>query len=98
MGSGGQKGWAAEAGAEERGVFRAMIQRIAERNRRVLAASALLGFAIGVGYRLLIDPPNERDFGNFLRSGMQGVAVALTVLAAQAGFASVVRTRMGATL
>jgi class 3 adenylate cyclase len=98
MGSGGQKGWAAESDAEERGVLRARIQRIAERHRRLLAASALLGFAIGVGYRLLIDPPYERDFGNFLRSGMQGVAIALTVLAAQAGFASVARTRMGATL
>jgi class 3 adenylate cyclase len=98
MGTGDQSGWAAGAGAGERGVVRSMMQRITERHGRRLAWSSLLGFAVGVSYRLLIDPPNERDFGNILRSGTQGVGLALTVLAVQAGFASVARTRLGATL
>jgi class 3 adenylate cyclase len=74
------------------------MQRIAERHRPLVASSLLLGFILGVGYRYLIDPPDERDFGNFLRSGTQGVGIALTVLAAQAGFSSVGRTQMGAAL
>jgi hypothetical protein len=44
-----------------------------------VGASVLGGFATGVAYRLLFNPPDERDFGNFLRSGLHGVGVGLTV-------------------
>ncbi len=98
MASRDQNGWAVGAGVEERGAVRSMMQRLAQRHRGLLASSSLLGFAIGVGYRFLLDPADERDLGNFLRSGTQGVGVALTVLAVQAGFASVARTRLGARL
>ena len=53
----------------------------ATRRRHFLAAAvvAAIGFAVGVGYRLFIDNADERELANYLRSGLHGVGIALTV-------------------
>ena len=89
---------ASAAPALSRGLGAAMLRRAA-RQPRLVAASVLAGFAMGVAYRLLFNPPNERDFGNFLRSGLHGVGIGLTVwavltaldLGARSGFGASVR-------
>jgi hypothetical protein len=35
----------------------------------------IIGFIVGLGYRLFIDDAAERDFGNFVRSGLIGSGI-----------------------
>ncbi len=86
------------AGAAEPGIGRSIFLRTATRRSGLLTHSLLLGFAGGVAYRFLFDPPVERDLGNFLRSGVSGAGLFLAVLAVQFGFASGGRSRLGAAL
>ena len=53
------------------------------------------GFAAGVAYRLLFNSTDERDFGNFLRSGLHGVGVALTVWTVLTALDLSARSRFG---
>ena len=59
--------------------LRAAILRRAARQFGLIWTVALVGFAVGVGYRLWFNPPDERDLANFLRSGLHGVGIGLTV-------------------
>ena len=79
MGSHDDDSASAFAGAEERKVGRSIFLRRAARETGFIAASLLVGFAVGVAYRFLFDPTGERTLPNFLRSGLQGAGVALTV-------------------
>ena len=72
--------------------------RNATRQTGLLVASLLAGFAVGVAYRFFLDPVGERDLANFVRSGIQGVGVAMAVLAVRVGFASGARSRLGSAL
>ena len=72
--------------------------RRAARQRGFIAASLLSGFVLGVAYRFLFDLAGERSLANFLRSGLHGVGVALTVWTVQAGFALGAQSRPGAAL
>jgi class 3 adenylate cyclase len=92
------KGASAFVGAEQCGAVRSYFLRNAARHPGRLVAAVLSGFAVGVAYRFLLDPVGERDLANFVRSGIQGVGVALGILAVQAGFASGARSRLGAAL
>ena len=76
----------------------ASLLKRAARQRVFPTASLLAGFALGVAYRALFDPANESDFGNFLRSGLHGVGLALTIWVVQGAFASGARSRLGAML
>ena len=60
-----------------------------------MATSLLGGFVAGVAYRILMDPAEERTLANFLRSGIHGVGITLTVWLVQTGFASGARSRLG---
>ncbi len=82
--------------AEAKG--RSIFLRTAARQTRLVAGSVIAGFAVGVAYRFLFDPAGERDLGNFVRSGVQGVGVTIAVLAVQAWFASGARSRLGLAL
>jgi class 3 adenylate cyclase len=86
------------AGADERKVGRSNFLRNATRQTGLLVASLLAGFAVGIAYRFFLDPVGERDLANFLRSGIQGVGVAMAVFAVHVGFASGARSRMGSAL
>src|SRR5271166_1993090 len=85
---------ASAAEAKRRSIF----LRTAARQTRLVAGSVIAGFAVGVAYRFLFDPAGERDLGNFVRSGVQGVGVTMAVLAVQAWFASGARSRLGLAL
>ena len=54
------------------------------------------GFVGGLAYRFLLDEPAERDLANFLRSGLHGVGLFLTVWAVQT--ATGARSPLGAAL
>jgi ABC-type uncharacterized transport system permease subunit len=97
MGAHDHEGAAACANGEEPAVGRAIFLRHATRRRGFLTASLIGGLLVGVAYRALldIDPP---DWANYVRSGLHGVGIGLTVWAVQVGFASGARSRPGAAL
>jgi class 3 adenylate cyclase len=72
--------------------------RRAARQRNVVRATMLSGFAVGVAYRLAFNAPHERDFGNFLRSGLHGVGIALTVWTVLTALDVSARTPLGGAL
>ncbi len=86
------------AGAEEHEIARSNFLRIATRQTGLLVASLVAGFAVGVAYRFFFDLAGERDLANFVRSGIQGVGVALAIFAVHVGFASGARSRLGSAL
>jgi len=86
------------AGAEERKVGRSIFLRRAARETGFIAASLLVGFAAGVAYRFVFDPAGERALPNFLRSGLEGAGIALTVWTVQTMFAAGARSRLGSAL
>jgi class 3 adenylate cyclase len=88
----------ASASVTKHDVGRSHFLQHAGRQTGLLIASVLAGIAVGVVYRLLFDPPTERDVANFLRSGLQGAGIALAVFAVQVGFASGARSRLGSAL
>jgi adenylate cyclase len=49
------------------------------RRRRLVTATlvAAIGFAAGIGYRFFTNDIGEREIGNYLRSGVHGVGIAL---------------------
>lgn len=68
------------------------------RHRRLLLALLVCGFTVGIAYRLMLDPLDERSFANFLRSGLHGIGIALAAWAVQTGFAAITRSSSGAAL
>jgi class 3 adenylate cyclase len=72
--------------------------RSAARRPGLLATLLVIGFIVGVAYRLLVDPAAERDLANCLRSGLHGVGLSLALWAVQTGFASTARSSFGAAL
>ncbi len=58
----------------------------------------LLGFALGLAYRGMVDEPGDRSLGMFLRSGVHGAGIGLTVWTVQNVFASAAQSRLGAAL
>src|ERR1700761_1738595 len=67
-------------------------------NQRGLGALvyALGGLATGLMFRLVVDLEVERNFANFVRSGLHGVGLAMTLWALQR--VSSVRSPIGAML
>jgi class 3 adenylate cyclase len=86
------------AGAEERKVRRSIFLRRAARETGFIAASLLVGFAAGVAYRFVFDVTDERTLPNFLRSGLEGAGIGLTVWTVQTMFAAGARSRLGSAL
>jgi len=86
------------AGAEERKVGRSIFLRRAARETGFIGASLLVGFAAGVAYRFVFDQTDERTLPNFLRSGLEGAGIALTVWTVQTMFAAGARSRLGSAL
>jgi len=84
--------------AAERNIGRSIFWRQAARQTGFIAASLLAGFVLGVAYRALFDEPVERTLANYLRSGLHGAGVALTIWTVQTMFASGARSRLGSAL
>lgn len=77
---------------------RSIFVRYAARRPGLLVAFLVIGFIVGIVYRLVMDPSAERDLANYLRSGMHGVGLALVIWAVRIGFASTARSSFGAAL
>src|SRR2546423_1083642 len=54
-----------------------MAYPIARRRFVPVTLVAVIGFAVGLGYRFFIDNADERELANYLRSGLHGVGIAL---------------------
>jgi hypothetical protein len=72
--------------------------RYAARRPGLLIMFLFSGVIVGIAYRLLIDPAEERDLANYLRSGLHGVGIALAAWAVKTGFASTAPSSFGAAL
>ena len=79
-------------------IGRSIFLRRASRQAGFIAVSLLAGFAVGVALRVMFDPANERTLAFFLRSGIHGAGVALTVWIVQIGFDSGAQSPFGAAL
>ena len=77
---------------------RSIFVRYAARSPGLLAAFLVIGFIVGIAYRFLMNPTDERGLANYLRSGLHGVGIALAAWAVQTGFASTARSSFGAAL
>jgi class 3 adenylate cyclase len=75
-----------------------VLLRRAAQQRGWVAAALVVGFAIGLAYRGMADMPAERSLGNFLRSGVHGAGIGLTVWTVQNVFASGAQSRLGMAL
>jgi class 3 adenylate cyclase len=62
----------------------------------ILVAAA--GLIAGIAYRTFLDDPAERDIANYIRSGLQGVGIALAAWTVQAYFASNAQSSLGSSL
>jgi adenylate cyclase len=89
---------AAGSGTREDRSGRSIFVRAASRFPGFFAAALIIGFIVGIVYRLLFDPVAERDPAYFLRSGLSGAGTALAIWAVQVGFASAARSSIGAAL
>ncbi len=70
--------------------------RYAARKPSVLIAFIVCGFLVGLGYRLAFDRAVERTLPDFLRSGLHGTGLGLTIWTVQTGAG--VRGPLGAAL
>jgi Adenylate and Guanylate cyclase catalytic domain len=77
---------------------RSIFVRYAVQRPGLLAAGLIMGLIVGIGYRHLIDDAAERNFANYVRSGLHGIGVALTAWTVQAWFASNARSSLGSVL
>ena len=77
---------------------RSIFVRYASRYLGIFAAALIVGFIVGVTYRLLFDPAAERDLAHYIRSGLTGAGMALAVWAVQIGFRSAARSSIGTAL
>jgi class 3 adenylate cyclase len=84
------------AGDGERRIGRSLFLRRTAQRSGYFTAYLVVGFVIGLGYRFLIDEAAERDLANYLRSGLHGVGLSLTVWAVQTAFGP--RFPLGAAL
>jgi adenylate cyclase len=82
----------------EQKIGRSIFLRRAARQAGFIAASLLAGFVLGVAYRVAFDAADERTLALFLRSGIHGAGIALTVWTVQNGFAAGDRSRLGRAL
>lgn len=98
MGSHDDHSASAFPSAEERKVVRSIFLRRAARETGFIAASLLVGFASGVAYRFVFDLTDERTLPNFLRSGLEGAGIGVTVWTVQTMFAAGARSRLGSAL
>jgi class 3 adenylate cyclase len=64
-----------------------VLPRYVARRPGFLIGAILCGFIGGLGYRLAFDPAAERTLPEFLRSGVHGLGLGLTVWAVQTAFA-----------
>lgn len=80
------------------GPVRSIFMRHAIQRSGLLVSALLISFALGVAYRLLFNPADERTLANFARSGCHAAGIGLTVWLIQIGFVSVARSRVGAAL
>jgi class 3 adenylate cyclase len=85
------------ATAIEAGIGRRLLRRAAQQRGWVVAA-AVMGFAIGLAYRGVIERFDDRSLGMFLRSGLHGVGIGLTVWTVQSVFALAAQSRFGTAL
>ena len=90
------RGQARLSGAAEPRIGRSIFLRRAARQPGVLVGYFLGGFFLGVVYRFVFDEPAERELANYLRSGLHGVGLGLTIWAVQTAFAA--RAPLGAAL
>jgi class 3 adenylate cyclase len=78
-------------------IGRVLLRRAAQQRGWVIA-SLLAGFAVGVAYRGIVEQSEDRSFGMFLRSGVHGAGMGLTVWTVQNAFALAAQSRLGAAL
>lgn len=95
---GAVSGAAAGLGAPGYRSGRSIFVRYAARRPGLLVAFLVIGFIVGIAYRLLMDPSAERDLANYFRSGFHGVGLALAIWVVRTGFASTGRSTFGAAL
>ena len=84
------------ADAAEVGIGGSIFLRRATQRSGVFALYLLGGVVVGLAYRFLLDEPAERDLANYLRSGVHGAGLGLTVWALQTAFS--LRSPLGAAL
>jgi membrane protease YdiL (CAAX protease family) len=59
---------------------------------------AVIGFAVGIGYRFFVDNAAERELANYLRSGLHGAGIALAGWAVQNTLGPEARSSLGRAL
>jgi adenylate cyclase len=69
-----------------------------QRSFGLVAVILFIGFIVGMGYRLFIDDAAERDFANFVRSGLHGSGIAFAGWIVQETFAAKAHSSIGAAL
>ena len=89
---------AASKDAAGQKIGRSIFLRRASRQTDFIAASLLGGFVLGVAYRVVFDSADQRTLAFFVRSGIHGAGIALTIWAVQTGFDSGAQSRLGAAL
>ena len=72
--------------------------RYVRRHLRFLAGLLIVAFALGIAYRYVFDPLEERTLPNYARSGIHAMGIALSGWAVQMAFAALPRSRFGQAL
>ena len=76
----------------------AVFARYVVQHRVLVFATLAIGLIVGIAYRQLIDEAATHEPGNYVRSGLHGIGIALAGWSVQAAFASNARSFLGATL
>ena len=72
--------------------------KFAKRHLGFIAQLLIFAFAVGIAYRQLFDPVDQRQFGHYLRSGFHAVTLAIAGCAVHMAFSSAAHSRLGLAL
>lgn len=72
--------------------------RYLRRHVRFLIGLLIVAFALGIAYRYVFDPLQERTLPNYIRSGVHAIGLALSGWAVTIAFAAMPRSRFGRAL
>jgi class 3 adenylate cyclase len=95
-------GWtpAQHLGRHGRGIAasRPLVMRYAERNLGFLAGLLVAGVAIGIAYRYLFDPLEQRTLPFYIRSSLHAIGLICIGWAVHLAFAAIRRSRLGSAV